>query len=806
MKIFINIYVGDGIVFKKVSIKSQLIFFVIFVIIIFSIVSIRQIYHDYSKSRDFTSLEKTVILSTKISSLVHEIQKERGASAGYLGSKGKKFKDTLKKQRVLTDKRLTELTSYLAKINLPKINPLMNKPVQDAVSKFKYLKDIRSKVDSLSIKTAKAIAYYSYINAKLLNSISLIAAKSRSPKITREVFAYTNFLLSKERAGIERAVGANTLARGSFAYGMYVKLNNLIAAQKSYMESFLRYASPEAREYYHKLMQAKCVQEVNRIRGTLLESYKKKLIISQLKEVVGYGGFIHNFKNYVIEGKKEDSKKVEQEYNQIIKLIDEYEHLKYVSKREKELLNIIKSVFHEYKSGLPAVVSANENGLKIRELDKIVKVNDKPAIKALNELSNSFFTNDSIYWFKVMTQKINLLKKMDDFLAKELLVSINAEKSVVKGSLIFSVVLSVGFILLLLIVSKLIVGNIQTSLKRFEKGLLSFFKYLNKEHSDVEFIDIDGENEIAKMAKVVNENIERTKRLIEEDTRLLEEVKNIAAKVRDGHIRQSISASTSNAELNELKNIFNDMLSNIADKVCDDINYIQEALQKYQNLDFTYQIQNAKGETAKGLNHLAQTIRDILQTNKTNGNTLNQSADILKDDINILANISDRIVHLLESTVSLTNEATKGLQDSSEQTLEVNERANEIRSVVQVIQDIADQTNLLALNAAIEAARAGEHGRGFAVVADEVRKLAERTQKSLAEVNSTIQILVQSVSEVVENTAQRVEEINKINESMSEIESVSQENVEVAQKIEKVTKDITDISKTIEKEISDKKF
>ena len=792
--------------FKKISIKSQLIFFVVFVAIAFSVVSIRQIYHDYGKSRDFASLEKTVILSTKISSLVHELQKERGASAGYLGSKGKKFKDTLKKQRVLTDEKLTKFTSYLSKVDLAKFNPLMNKPVQEAMGKFKYLNEIRSKVDTLSIKTSKVIAYYSYINAKLLNSISLIATKSRSPKITQEIFAYTNFLLAKERAGIERAVGANTLARGSFAYGMYVKFNNLIAAQKSYMENFLRYASPQAKKYYHKLMKAKCVREVDRIRGVLLESYKKKLIISQLKEVVGYGGFIHNFKNYIIRGKKKYSNKVVKQYEKIIKLINEYEGLKYVSKREKELLNTIKIVFKKYESGLPTVVSANENGLSIKELDKIVKVNDTPAIKALNKLSNSFFTHDSEYWFKVMTQKINLLKKIDDFLARELLNSISIEKSDTKSSFIFSLVLYIGFILLFLIIAKLIVSNIHTSLKKFEKGLLSFFGYLNKEHNNVEFIDIDGENEIATMAKVVNENIKKTKILLEEDTKLIEEVKNIAAKVRDGYIRQSISSSTSNAELNELKNIFNDMLSNIADKVCDDINLIQEALQKYQSLDFTFQIQNAKGETAKGLNHLAQIIRDILKTNNINGNTLNQSADILRDDINMLANISDRIVSLLHSTATLTNEATKGLHDSNEQTLEVNERANEIKSVVQVIQDIADQTNLLALNAAIEAARAGEHGRGFAVVADEVRKLAERTQKSLAEVNSTIQILAQSVSEVVENIAQRVDEINKINESMSEIESVSQENVEVAQKIENVTKDITDIAKTIEKEISDKRF
>ena len=220
--------------FKRVSIKSQLIFFVIIAVLAFGIIALRQIYRDYQKSQDFASLEKTVILSTKISSLVHELQKERGASAGYIGAKGKKFEDTLKNQRVLTDKKIDEMNSYLSTIDLEKINPLMNKPVQKAMNKLKYINEIRSKVDSLSIKTSEAIAYYSYINAKLLNSISLIATKSHSPKITQEVFAYTNFLLSKERAGIERAVGANTLARGNFAYGMYVKFNNLIAAQKSY--------------------------------------------------------------------------------------------------------------------------------------------------------------------------------------------------------------------------------------------------------------------------------------------------------------------------------------------------------------------------------------------------------------------------------------------------------------------------------------------------------------------------------------------------------------------------------------------
>ena len=175
-------------------------------------------------------------------------------------------------------------------------------------------------------------------------------------------------------------------------------------------------------------------------------------------------------------------------------------------------------------------------------------------------------------------------------------------------------------------------------------------------------------------------------------------------------------------------------------------------------------------------------VNDVSAQGRDLQNVLNTAIDEAKNTESELNSAEQSLDGANKLIISLADEISVR---SAEET-ELSERlgtlssdAQQVKVVLEVIGDIADQTNLLALNAAIEAARAGEHGRGFAVVADEVRKLAERTQKSLSEINATISVIVQSITDASEAISHNALEIEKLSSNASEVQNGISSSVDV---------------------------
>ncbi|WP_281769522.1 methyl-accepting chemotaxis protein [Helicobacter ailurogastricus] len=258
-------------------------------------------------------------------------------------------------------------------------------------------------------------------------------------------------------------------------------------------------------------------------------------------------------------------------------------------------------------------------------------------------------------------------------------------------------------------------------------------------------------------------------------SRLVQKVHDFSLGDRD--LTQRIRVSRSNDEIGQIGQGINHFVENIQEF----FNNIKS--NSHNNSGVAQTLHSNINSALASMQRRTEMLKQIQNRSNDIGMVVSQTAEEAEESKKSLAEVQESIRTSDKAVTNLFDQITEAShteEDLAGKVEQLSKNADSVKSILHIINDIADQTNLLALNAAIEAARAGEHGRGFAVVADEVRNLAARTQKSLAEINSTIGVIVQEINDVS----------SQMNLNSKKIEQLSGVSLEVQQQFKGMSENL----------------
>ena len=557
-------------------------------------------------AREMEKLASLVDVSVKIGTLVHEMQKERGMTASFLGSKGVNFAKELPLQRIETDKKQNDLKNALQVFDANLYGAPLKNSLDEALRDVAEIDAKRSAVTALSIPMQDGAGYYTKTIAKLLDIPNRIATLSSNGQIARMASAYTALMLAKEYTGQERAILTMAFAADKITAGAYAKFLAASNSQDVYIKVFDAYALDEQKSFYKSKMSGRVVEEVAAIKNTVI-------------------------------GK------------------------------------------------------VNEDSLGI----------------------------DSKVWFNVVTEKINLLKEVDGRLAEDLLKNTSQIKTDAQMSMIFFLAISLTVLLVTLFFATYLIRGLLRQIGG-EPG------YAQEVVHSIALGDLTVDVKVPEGDTV---SLLHSMKMMQERLRnMIGDVKKEA--VQAGDMARALAVS--------------------ADQIAQNVNRESDAV----------------SGMAASIEELSVSTTHISDQGVSAKNIANNSRSS-----------ADQGAQVVNKTVAGLLATAQEIEGASTEVSKLGEDASRISDVVKVIKEIADQTNLLALNAAIEAARAGEQGRGFAVVADEVRKLAERTAGATSEINQmsgkigeVANLALSDMDKVVKTTRQGVGDAEVAQSSISHIQ------------------------------------
>jgi len=493
-------------ILNRLKIRTKLILFLVIPILTILFFSISGIYTKVQELQVITRSHNFTTVSLHLADLVHELQKERGLSAGFVGSGGKSFREEVLKQRKQTDEKLSLFNQNLD-INASKDGYWgLSDKFTDLQQELFRLPDVRNAINTLN--KGDFFSFYSHLNAHALDIIQYLQVFTNDASLARQGDAYSSLLRLQERAGQERGALNGIFASGKLDAKLFQEISAYIADQKTILNNYYTVVSNDYQDMLRKKMAHPVVAEVESLRAAAINKARRNELLNDLQMMIGYGGLIHYFKDYVIRGKEWYVKHFSEISVGAKNLIEQYQNLPGMSQEGISHLNSIGTTFEQYQTILDDVAKMKKLGRSIVEIDKLVNIDDRTAIKAIKELRKDVTSQDTSKWWEKATFRIELIKDVSDAIRSNIVDHTQQTIAATKQSVILFFILSItniaisfflGYLLMRRPVEALV--NISTKMRSMQK------------HRDFDqLLVVSGDDEISDLAKAFNDMIiERNK-------------------------------------------------------------------------------------------------------------------------------------------------------------------------------------------------------------------------------------------------------------------------------------------------------
>jgi len=449
-------------------------------------------------------------IAQKLSEIAYQLQKERGLSAGTIGSDGNTFQKQLTQQREQSDLAIKKLSLQLVNRD-GYIDEEYVEQIAHLAEEFKQLTSTRITVDRHIGDSFFSV--YTHIITDTLNAASLLQNFNHE---NNAAFSYLNILWLEEYSGLERGSLNGALTSKKMSPKQHSNISRYIAAQDAELSKFFRTADGEQQARVHDILAGDSATTVEHYRKDIFNRAERNDALNGLQALIGFGGFIHDFKNYVIRGDKKYKARVRQQIEDINTQIEVYRSLPFLDHQEESALDTIQETLQQYQNHLDVIAAMSAGKIPILEIDKMVKVDDQPAIDAINLLRSHLSSQDPEDWWLHATNRIDGFHEVSLSIVDNL-IHLSQQKEFKTRQLLYLYLIVTITILLL---SGFIGFKLRSRLVNEIKYIANTMRTSKKTQ---QLLTVRGSDEIAEMAHEFNVLItERT--ATEESLRLLARV------------------------------------------------------------------------------------------------------------------------------------------------------------------------------------------------------------------------------------------------------------------------------------------